>query len=123
VFEPCRKAFSGARPTAIPTIGIRMQQQLSETGINLDCIEKSGICGFPPWLLQSAAVVDSLHHFGSKCEIASDLFRSKLTEMLAVFDGYERIYTDASKDSPAVAASTVSKFGTRVKRIPNDASI
>jgi ribonuclease HI len=123
VFEPCRKALFDARPTAIPTIGIRMQQQLSETGINLDCIARSGICAVPPWLLRSAAVIDSLHQLGSKSEIAPDLFRSKLNEMLAVFDGYERIYTDASKDGPAVAAAAVSRLGTRVKRLPNDASI
>jgi hypothetical protein len=105
VFEPCRKTLFGARLTAIPTIGIRMQQQLSETGINLDCIARSGICAVPPWLLRSAAVIDSLHQPGSKSEIALDLFRSKLNEMLAVFDGYERIYTDASKDGTAVAAA------------------
>jgi hypothetical protein len=38
VFEPCSKALFDARPTAIPTTGIRMQQQLSETGIHLDCM-------------------------------------------------------------------------------------
>jgi hypothetical protein len=46
--------------------------------------------------------------------------------MPAVFDGYERIYTeftDASKDSPALAAAAVSRLGIRVKRLPNGASI
>jgi hypothetical protein len=77
----------------------------------------------PPWLLRSAAVIDSLHQLGSKSEMAPNLFRSKLNEMLAVFDGYERIYTDASKDSAAVEAATVSRLGIRVKRLPNVASI
>jgi ribonuclease HI len=54
---------------------------------------------------------------------APDLFRSKFNEILTAFDGYERIYTDASKDGPAVAAAAMSRLGTRVKRLPNDASI
>jgi hypothetical protein len=73
--------------------------------------------------LRSAAVIDSLHQLGSKSEIAPDLFRSKLNEMLAAFDGNERIYTDASKNGRAVAAAAVSRLGTRVKRLPIDASI
>jgi hypothetical protein len=54
VFTPCCKALFDARPTVIPTIGIRMQQQLCETGINLDCIARSGICAAPPWLMRTA---------------------------------------------------------------------
>jgi hypothetical protein len=123
VFEPCHNALFDVRLTAIPTIDIGMQQRFSETGINLDCIVRSGICAVPPWLLRSAAVIDSLHQLRSKSEIAPYLFRSKLNKMLAVFDGYERLYTDASKNGPAVAAAAVSRLGTRVKRLPNEMSI
>jgi hypothetical protein len=88
-----------------------MQQQLSETCINFDCIARPGVCAVPPWLLRSAAVIECLHQLGSNSEIAPDLFRSKLNEMLAVFDGYECIYTDASNGS-ALAAAAVSRLGT-----------
>jgi hypothetical protein len=119
VFTPCYKALFDARPTVIPTIGIRM----SETGINLECIARSGICAAPPWLVQTATFVDCLHQLGGKSQIAPDLFRSKFNEILTAFDGYERIYTDASKDGPAVAAAGMSRLVTRVNRLPNDASI
>ena len=123
VFAPCYKVFFDARPTAIPTIGIRIQQQLSETGISLDCIARSSICATPPWLLRTATFVDCLHQLGSKGETAPELYRSKFNEVLAAFDGFERIYTDASKDGSTVAAAAMSRIGTRVKRLPNDASI
>jgi hypothetical protein len=97
VLKSCRKAIFDARPTAIATTGIRMQQQLSKTGINLDCLARSGICAVSLWLLQSAKFIDSLHQLGSKSEIAPDLFRSKPSEMLEVFDDCERLYTDAPK--------------------------
>jgi hypothetical protein len=100
-----------------------MQQQLSESGINLDCIARSDICAVTHWLLRSAAVSNCLHQLGSKSEIAPDLFRSKLNEMLAVFDCCERIYNDASKDGPAEVAAAVSSLGTELKRLPSDASI
>jgi hypothetical protein len=100
-----------------------MQQQLSETGTHLDCIARSGICADPPWPLRSATVIDSSHQLGNKIEIAPDLFTSKLNEILAVLDDYERIYTNAPKDGPAVAAAAVSKLGTRVKHLPNEALI
>jgi hypothetical protein len=64
-----------------------------------------------------------LHQLGGKSQIAPDLFRSKFNEILTAFDGYERIYTNASMDGPAVAAAAMSRLGTRVKRLPNDASI
>jgi hypothetical protein len=43
--------------------------------------------------------------------------------MLAPFDGYERIYTDASKDGPALAAAAMWRLGTLVRGLCNDASI
>jgi ribonuclease HI len=123
VFAPCYKALFEARPAVIPTIGIRMQQQLSDAGINVGCVARSGVCAAPPWVLRTAVFVYTLHQLGSKSEVAADLFQSKFWEILASFVGYERIYTDASQDGPAVAAAAISRIGTRVKRLPNDASI
>jgi hypothetical protein len=60
VFTPCCKALFDATTTAVPTTGIKMQQQLSETGINLDCIARSDICAVLPWLLRSTTFTDLL---------------------------------------------------------------
>jgi hypothetical protein len=48
VFSPDFKVFFDARPTVIPTIGLRVLLQLSEAGIDVDCIARSGICTTPP---------------------------------------------------------------------------
>jgi hypothetical protein len=102
VLVPGYKARLDARPTDIPTTGIRMQRQLSETASNPCCISRSGICAAPPLLLRTASFIDCLHQLGSKREIAPDLFKSKFSEMLAALDGCERTYTDG----PAVASSS-----------------
>jgi hypothetical protein len=73
VLAPGYKALFDARSTDILTIGIRMLQQLSETGINLGCLARSGICAAPPWLLRTATFVDCWHQLGSKGEITPDL--------------------------------------------------
>jgi ribonuclease HI len=65
----------------------------------------------------------TLHQLGNKNEVAPDLFKSKFHEILQAFDDYEHTYTDASKDGSAVAAAALSRLGTRVKRLLDDASI
>jgi ribonuclease HI len=65
----------------------------------------------------------TLHELGNKNEVAPDLFKSKFHEILEAFEDYEHIYTDASKDGSAVAAAALSRLGTLVKRLPDDASI
>jgi ribonuclease HI len=96
---------------------------LDEIGLNLDCIAETGFCAAPPWLLNTALFINDLHELGNKNEVAPELFQSKFSELMAAFNGYERIYTDASKDGSAVAAAALSRIGTRVKRLPNAASI
>jgi ribonuclease HI len=65
----------------------------------------------------------SLHSLGSKGYLPPDIFRSKLAELFSTFDGYERIYTDGSKEGEAVAATAVSRYGALVKRLPDLASM
>jgi hypothetical protein len=117
------KALFDARPSVIPTLGIRMRQQLRDTGINLDCIARSCVPAIPPWLVQMATFFFLLHPLASKGDIPPDIFRSKLAELLSAFDGYERIYTDGSKDGEAVAAAAVSRYGTLVKRLTDHACV
>jgi ribonuclease HI len=71
----------------------------------------------------TSCILYTLYHLGNKNEVAPDLFKSEFHEILQAFDDYEHIYTDASKDGSAVAAAALSRLGTRVKRLPDDASI
>jgi hypothetical protein len=116
-FSPGCKMFFDARPTVIPTIGIRVLPQLSEAGIDLDCIARSSICATPPWLLRTAVFVYTLHQLGSKRTNSARSFQIEIPRDPEAFDDYEHIYTDASKDGSAVAAAALSRLGTRVKRL------
>jgi hypothetical protein len=117
------KVFFDARPTVVPTMGIQVLPQLSEASIDLDCIARTSVCATPPWRLQTAMFLYTLYQLGNKNQISPDLFKSKFRETLKAFDDYEHIYTDASKVGSAVAAAALSRLGTRVKRLPDDASI
>lgn len=111
------------KPKAIPTLGFRMQQHLSDTGINLENIEKFSLSATPPWTMKKPLFNYSLRSMGNKNDIPPHLFQSKFSEQLTKFVGYVRIYTDGSKDGAAVAAAAVTANKVLKKRLPDHASI
>ena len=123
VFTKKYKTLFDAKPTVIPTLGLRLEQHLKESGINVGCVAQYSVCTVPPWLLCTATFIYDLHRLGSKNDISPDVFRCKLNELLSAFDCYERIYTDGSKDGPRVAAAAIWRRGPLVRRLPDGASI
>jgi kelch-like protein 2/3 len=123
VFEPSSSSFFEAKPSVIPSLGVRIKQKLLDTGVQFDNIAKYTISPIPPWLLEPPQFIYSLHDLGNKSETPPYIFHSKLDEILSVFDGYTRLYTDGSKDGPAVASAAVSGTRVFVKRLPNHSSI
>jgi kelch-like protein 2/3 len=123
VFNPDFKTHFQSRPQVIPTLGIRMQSQMSDIGVNLNCVAASRLSDAPPWLLQTAQFECSLHEVGRKSDTPTDVFRSRFNELLSAFDGFSRIYTDGSKEEAAVAAAAVTDSAVLVKRLPDHASI
>lgn len=123
VFKPREKAMFEAHPSHIPTLGIRMQQQITESGINLNHILNYCLPIKPPWLLKPASFFYNLRELGNKSDTPGYEYESKLSELLSMFDGYVRIYTDGSKDDEKVAAAAVCGDKTVVRRLPDHASI
>jgi len=119
VFEPKYTLLFEAKPFVIPTLGVRVKDLLSDTGIRFECIEKSSLSPVPPWLLKTPTFIYALHDIGTK----SDLFKLNLNELLADFDSFQRIYTDGSKVGAAVAAAAMSGPTLLVNRLPNGSSI
>ena len=123
VFEPHHTLLFEAKPSVIPPLGVRVKELMLATGIQFDCIDETRLSPVPPWLLKPPKFIYSLRDLGTKSEVPPDIFKSKLNEILADFDGYQRIYTDGSKDGAAVAAAAISGPKLLVKRLPNHSSI
>jgi ribonuclease HI len=123
VFKPNFKTLFEAKPNAIPTLGLRLAQHIQDCGINLDNLCKYSISPTPPWTLQSATFIYELHYLGKKDDTPPTMFQAKLNELLSVFDGYNRIFTDGSKNGAAVAAAAVCNGNIRSLRLPDHASI
>ena len=65
----------------------------------------------------------TLHLLGSKSEIPPAVFISRLNELLSTYDDYTRVFTDGSKDGPAVGAAAILGPRVCVKRLPDHSSI
>jgi kelch-like protein 2/3 len=67
--------------------------------------------------------VYELHYLGTKDIVPPDIYLSKLKELLSVFTGHDRIFTDGSKDGEAVGAAAVCNGSKRSVRLPDHSSI
>jgi hypothetical protein len=52
-FQPNYTALFDAKPNAVPTLGLRLCQALSESCINLNCVAQRLIPSTPPWLFHT----------------------------------------------------------------------
>lgn len=124
VFETNFTPLFAAKPKTIPTLGIRLCQALSDTGINLDAIAKHIMLASPPWLLYPPGFDYTLFSLGKKSNTSPDLYTSMYNELISEkYDGYQKIFTDGSKQNPAVSAAAVTASKFLVKRLPDHASI
>jgi hypothetical protein len=73
VFLPNFKPLFEARPSVIPTLGLRMHQTLSDCIIELGCIAQYSIPSSLPWLLRRPCFDYTLYSLGSKWETLPDL--------------------------------------------------
>ena len=123
VFRPDLKALYQTKIRAIPTLGIRMSQHIEDACIPVKNIAPYAISPVPPWTLRSALFVFELHHLGAKDNISPDIYLSKLNELLGVFSGHRRIFTDGSKEGETVGAAAVCNGSKQSVRLPDHSSI
>ncbi len=123
VFQSNFRPLFEARPNAIPTLGLRMQQSLTDCGVDLSCIAQVSLPATPPWLLQRPHFNFSLYNLGTKSNILPDHYLSSYRELVSAYQGYKKIFTDGSKQGSAVSAAAVTNRKILVKRLPNHSSI
>ena len=121
VFHGSCKVLFDAKPSCIPTLGLRMLQPLSDSVVSLSCIAEHCLPKIPLWLLQPPHFNYSLYRFGTKSFTPPDFYLSAFKELLSDFPDHQKIYTDGSKQGSTVAAAAVTKGQVLVKRLPNHA--
>ena len=123
VFQPNFKPLFEAKPHAIATLGLRMHQSLTDTGIDLGCIAQCSLPKTPPWLLRRPNFNYTLYSLGNKSDTSPDLYLSYYKELVSKYQGYKKVFTDGSKKGSAVSAAAVTKGTVLVSRLPDHASI
>src|SRR5208282_3493787 len=123
IFKSNFKTLFAAKPGLVPTLGIRMKDQLLATDIKIDSITKFIRPCIPPWNMKAPTFLFALRELGRKTNTPPHEFQAKFKEILAIFKDYTHIYTDGSKDGRTVAAAAVSSGKTLTKRLPDHASI
>jgi hypothetical protein len=76
VFQPNFKPLFEAKPNAIATLGLRMHQSFTDTGIDLGCIAQCSLPKTPPWLLHRPNFNYTLYSLGNKSDTSPDLYLS-----------------------------------------------
>ena len=112
-----------ARPSVTATLGHRLQDRLSDSGIILSNIAKYSTPQFPTCVLNAPQYQFAFSLLGSKSEVSPTLYEAKLNELLSEYDGFTRIFTDSSKIGEVVGAAAVLAPSVSNKRLPNHSSI
>jgi hypothetical protein len=124
VLQPNYRAVFDAQPNIVPTLGLRLRQALSESGVNLNCIAQRLIHSTPPWLFRTPGFCYTLYYMGTKSNTSPDLYLSRYMKLVSEdYEGYDKIFTDSLKQGICVAAAAVSHDKVLVKRLSNHASI
>ena len=123
IFQPNFKPLFEAKPHTIPTLGLRIQQSLIDTGIDLGCIAQCSLPKTPPWLLRTPKFDFSLYSLGNKSDTSPDLYLSYYNELVSKCLGHKKIFTDGSKKGRAVSAAAVTEGTVLVSRLSDHASI
>ena len=123
VFGTAFNRLFEAGPHIIPTLGIRMHQSVLDSGLNLNSITRTSTPYIPPWSLKPADFEFSLHLLGNKSEVTPNVCQSTFNELVSLYDGYTRIFTDGPQIGEAVGAAAIVGSQVSKKRLPNGSSI
>ena len=122
VFSPEYQQLYASKPKAIPPLGIRLQQHVEESDIDLTTIAEYGLLATPPWQLVKPRVNLSLSTH-KKSNTNQLIFLQAFNELRDFYSDYKAIYTDGSKDGITVAAATVTPSTTYASRLHDGSSI
>ena len=124
VFDNTYMKLFDARPSAIPTFGLRIKQFLTASNIDFsDILETPSYFISPPWCIKPPKIVLDLVHL-KKDQTYASLYHQLFMEIRDRYRDYIPVYTDDSRDGNAVACATVSPSNTVIStRLPDSASV
>jgi ribonuclease HI len=102
---------------------VRIHESLTNCGVNLSCVAQHSSPATPPWFLHRPQFDFTLCNLGTKSNTLPDHHLSCYNELVLTYEGYEKIFTDGSKQGSAVSAAAVAEWKVLVKRLPDHASI
>ena len=122
VFHPEYTALYERKPSAIPPLGIRIQEHIVPADINLDNIKTSKLINFPPWQMAKPTVNLELTKY-PKSTTNQLVYQQHFAELKAQYPEHVSIYTDGSKDGVSVTAAAIVNNKTLTCRLPDNSSI
>jgi hypothetical protein len=121
VFQPNFKPLFLAKPNVI--MGIRMEQSLQDSGVDLSCIAQHALPSSPPWLFHRPGFDFTLYNLGTKSNTSPDIYLSRYRELVLIYQGYQQIFMDGSRHRSAVSAAAVTEGKVLALRLPDHSSI
>ena len=124
VFDNTYMKLFDARPSAIPTFGLRIKQFLTASNIDLsNILETPSYFISPPWCMKPPKIVLDLVHLKNDQTDAS-IYQQRFIEIRDRYRDYIPVYTDGSRDRNAVACATVFPSNTVISmRLPDSTSV
>jgi len=122
VFHPEYTALYERKPTAIPPLGIRIQEHIVPANIDLNNIKTSKLLDFPPWQMVKPTVNLNLTKF-PKSTTNQLVYQQHFAELKTQYPEHVSIYTDGSKDGVSVTAAAIVNNHSLTLRLPDNSSI
>ena len=116
MFHPEYTALYERKPTAIPALGIRIQEHIALANINLNNIKTSKLLNFPPWQMVKPTVNLDL----TKCTKSTTnqlVYQQYFAELKTQYPEHVSIYTYGSKDGVIVKVDSHGSIGRTTDRI------
>ena len=105
-----------ARPSAIPTFGLRIKPFLTASNIDFsDILETPSYFILPLWCIKPLKIVLDLVHLKKDRSDAS-MYQQRFLEIRDRYRDYIPVYTDGSRDGNYVGCATVFPSETEVAR-------
>ena len=122
VFDPQYKVLFEHKTNAIKPFGLRMEEILEESEMDLNCIHESIISDTPPWLLKQPEILLHLTKY-SKSDTNPSFFLEEYHTVKEQYPEYIHIYTDGSKIDDKTGCAAVLDDNVLQKRLPDKSSI